>query len=299
MTALSADEYAAVFQMDLHAADARSARTRQTASGQVGISDLGRCQEHTRRIIAQLPATDAPATAAAFMGHAAHDKIEAARHAANPQLQFNRRVTLTLPNGAEVPGTIDECDPDEPSVTDWKSKDGLADIIKEGSTRQQRWQRHGYYAALVQAGEVPVEGVVRNVYIDRSGQDERVHVEQEPYDPSVLVEMSEWLDDVFSAHIHGQEALKEKPRTWCRRFCQFYSACRLGEVEEADLTNDPLASAVDRYAAAVADAKEAEQRKAELRPLVLGVTGFTAKSRIQSTKTNKGAGSWRVEVSAL
>ncbi len=179
------------------------------------------------------------------------------------------------------------------------SKDGLAVVRRQGADRQQRWQRHGYYAALVQAGVLPPEGIVRNVFLDRSGKDDRPHVEQEPYDPSVLDEMAAWLDEVVDAHKAGHEALKEKPRTWCRSYCQWYSACRLAEVDAPLLFDAALAEKVDGYYAADRDEKEAKQRKEELREFVEGVTGFTRTARIQSTWVNKGSsGGWRVEVSA-
>lgn len=219
MTVLSADDYAAITSMDLHALDLTHPRTRQALSGQVGISDLGKCQEQTRLLIGQQQPTDSPSTWAAQVGTALHDKWAAARAAGNPRLMHNVKVELTLPNGLVVPGTADEVDPDEPSVTDAKTKNGLAVVRRQGADRQQRWQRHGYYGALVQAGILPAEGIVRNVFLDRSGKDDRPHVEQEPYDPTVLDEMAAWLDEVVDAHKAGHEALKEKPRTFCRSYC--------------------------------------------------------------------------------
>lgn len=298
MTVLSADDYAAITSMDLHALDLTHPRTRQALSGQVGISDLGKCQEQTRLLIGQQQPTDSPSTWAAQVGTALHDKWAAARAAGNPRLMHNVKVELTLPNGLVVPGTADEVDPDEPSVTDAKTKNGLAVVRRQGADRQQRWQRHGYYGALVQAGILPAEGIVRNVFLDRSGRDDRPHVEQEPYDPSVLDEMSAWLDEVIDAHKAGHEALKEKPRTFCMRYCQFYSMCRLPEVDAPLLFDAALAEKVDDYYAADRDEKEARQRKEELREFVEGVTGFTSTARIQSTWVNKGSGGWRVEVSA-
>lgn len=290
---MTPDEYAEEFTASLVIADASSDRTAQSMSGQVGVSDLGWCQEYVRRLIVQAPRTDSPFSMAAVVGNWADKGIKSARELVRPELLLDVPLTVTLPNGAKVPGTADEIDPDEPAVTDYKSKDkrGLAAIRRGTSTRTNRWQRHNYGAAAIQAGLVPEQGlVVRNVWMDRSGREKKPHVEQEPFSWDVVAEASAWLDEVLDAVKHGETARKEPPRHECRDYCPFYTACRRDEVEVGPITNPRLVEAVNLYGEASDQAKDAKAVMDALRDEVEGLTGRTDRYELVSTKVNKGRG---------
>lgn len=297
MSALSAEDYAATFSADLAAADRSAPRSLLSASGQVGISDLGGCSEKVRRMIAKTPATDSPSGRAAMIGNALDRMFKTARQKANPHLLFDVPVQLTLPNGAVVPGTVDEVDPDEPSATDYKSKDGLADVRKAGPDLQNRFQVHNYYAALIQAGTVPEGGVVRLIYFDRSGSDPNDVVFQEPFSWAVVKQSSDWLEAVIEAHKAGDEASKDRPRPFCRRFCEFFSTCRGPELAAGTISIPRIAQMVNLYAEADEMQKQGTAIKAALRDDLAGVTGRTDKAELVSTSVNgKGGPSWRLEV---
>jgi hypothetical protein len=78
------DDYAADFTSSLRVADATTARSLQSASGQVGISDLGFCQEYVRRLVTRSPRTDAPAGLSARVGNYVDEGIKRDRAAARP-----------------------------------------------------------------------------------------------------------------------------------------------------------------------------------------------------------------------
>jgi hypothetical protein len=290
MTALSPDEYAAQFEASLRVADASTSRTIQSVEGVIGISDLGYCQEQTRRTITKAPRTDSPKSLAAMIGNWVDYGVKAAREATSDVL-LNVPLIVKLPNGAEIPGTADEIDPDEPAVCDVKTKHSLAAIRRGHATQQNRWQKHLYGAAAIQAGIVKEDGlVVRNVWLDRSGRDHKPHVEQEPFSWDVVGEASAWLDDVMQAVLNDSEALKEPPRNECRDWCVFYTACRGPEVELGPITNPRLAGAVDMYAQAAEDKRLAESIMDALGPDVENVSGRTEQAEIVSTQVNRKTG---------
>jgi hypothetical protein len=175
-------------------------------------------------------------------GTAIHDLHAAARAAYNPRLIVNRKLTVTLPSGLEIPGTPDEIDPDEPSVTDLKTVDDEGDLHvlrREGSSEQQRFQRHLYYLAAHQAGLVPAEGIVRNVWVDRAGQDDLPYVEQEPFSMAVVHDADRWITDTLYAAKHGEEVPRDKHYDWCRKFCEFFTHCRAGQAHADFVVTDP------------------------------------------------------------
>lgn len=235
----SADEYAASFVASLDLYDALRPRTQQR---EMGVSSVGLCASYAGFKLAGAEPTDAPVSRQAAMGSAAHDLIAAARKAFKPELLTGVEVEVTLPSGIVLVGHPDEVDPSEPSVTDAKTVADEAALIalrRTGSSLQQRFQRHLYYLGCAQAGLVPPAGTVRNVWTDRSGQAEWVHVEQEPFDMAIIHDADRWLGDVAYAVEHGEETPRDKHYTWCQRFCEFFSACRAGQTHSDLIISDP------------------------------------------------------------
>lgn len=304
---LSPEDYAHGFQFDLAAHDLLSDRSRHADDGGIGASSFG-CREEMRRTLAKVPATDSPDKMSALIGSYIDAGIRQARAAANPNLQFGLKLSVTLyPQVAGKPGFTfpvnpDELDPDEPSCTDYKTKDGLAAIRRGFVEDQARFQRHLQYLAAHQAGLVPPEGVVRNVFIDRSGSDQRVHVEQEPFSWAVIEEATEFLNDALYAAKHGEEAFKDRPRVFCKNFCRWFSDCRGAEIEIEEITDPDLAARVDAVGDARAAAKvETAVADALLNDGLRGLTGRTDRYSIVSKWVNsvKQEPHWRVELEEL
>lgn len=309
---IAPDEYAQAFTWDLHAADLLSERSRHADDGGIGASSFG-CREEMRRTIAKVPVTDSPGKMAALIGSYIDSGVKQARLAANPNLiipGLNAPASLpcklypALLRGEPfvLPVSPDEIDPDEPSCTDLKSKNGLAAIRRGFVEDQARFQRHLQYLAAHQNGLVPPDGVVRNVFIDRSGQDQEVHVEQEPFNLTVIEEATEFLNDALYAARHNEEAMKDRPRIFCKSFCAWFTDCRGSEIEVEAITDPDLAARVDAVGEARARAK-AEQAVADalLNDGLKGLTGRTARFQIVSKWINseKQTPHWRTELEEI
>lgn len=305
---MNADTYADGFAAALRAWDATRPRHAQRAAGTLGVSDLGGCREHARRVLAGDPATDSPESLAAQIGTAIHAEITEARRWANPDLLCGEELTATLPSGTVLVGHPDEIDPAEPSVTDYKTVDydGLARVRRYGSSDQQRFQRHLYYLAAHQAGLVPPDGTVRNVWVDRSGRDPNPHVEQEPFNPEVVAAADSWLADVLYAIRHGEETLRDRHYDWCRSYCEFFTACRTPTSAQVQEVTDPqLVSAAETFLEAGELRREWERVEAsarrDLEPLQNGADGDVAVAhagdlRVRWTMIHGTRPHWRLAV---
>lgn len=274
---LSPDDFAAQFAYDLHTHAISGPRAAQTFDGQIGASDFT-CRQRMMFILAKRTPTDSPSKWAAFVGSALDREITAARAAANPALLFQQRLTVTLPSGAKIPVTPDEIDPDEPAVTDYKSKNTLALVRRTVSDEPARIQRHLQYLACLQNGVIGTDaGVVRNVYVDRSGADDRPHVEQEPFNPQIIDLADSFYTDALYAAEHGEDAWRDQPRNWCERFCPWFTACRADDRADTDrAVLDPrIGQAAAAYLQAAEAEREAKALKAALREQLEGVEGRT------------------------
>lgn len=235
----SPDDYAASFMASLDTYAAMRARSRQRG---LGVSDIGYCSSKALYKLQGISPTDAPAGRQAEMGHAAHELAAAARAAFKPHLLIERALTVTLPSGLVLPGHADEIDRDEPSVTDLKTvgtEDDLFALRRTGSTEQQQYQRQLYYLGAHQAGLVPAEGIVRNVWIDRAGQADWCYVEQEPFSMDVVHQADRWISDVLYAQEYDEEATRDHHYDHCRTFCQFFTHCRAGQARADLVITDP------------------------------------------------------------
>lgn len=237
---VSPDEYAASMSASLDVYQSMLPRTLQS---ELGVSSLGHCASEALYLLQQVPASDAPVARQALFGNAAHAMIGAARLAFKPHLLIETEVEATLPSGVRIKGHVDEIDPQEPSVTDYKTVADEADLValrRTGSSEQQRYQRHVYAYLAIQAGLLPEQGViVRNVWLDRAGQVSEPYVEQEPFDMAVVHAADRWLEGVRYAAEHGEEAPRDKHHDWCKRFCQFFTHCRQGTAHADYTVTDP------------------------------------------------------------
>jgi hypothetical protein len=288
---MDADSFAAEVAFGLEAADLLKPRSVQSADGKIGISEMMACREYLRRLVIQAPRSDSPPGTAARIGTYVHEGVTAALAEAHPDWRFDVALTLRLPTGLEVPGHADILIPDGaaggPALVDVKTKSSLALIRRTGPDPAHIAQVTGYYQAAVQAGLLPAHGAIRLLYVDRSGADERlaaqpsalsgVHVWQSDYDPAVLNEATERLSDVTYAVLHHEEASRDQPREWCRRFCPFVSDCRSDDpVIERTVTDPHRAEQIAQLVQARQSKKVAEAVEKTAKVELAGVDGATA-----------------------
>lgn len=270
---MNADEFAADWTHDLRAWQDNSPRSAQKDLGLIGASDFD-CREKMRRVMLRLPETDYVHKWSAYVGTAIDKENKLARAAAKPHLILDAEWPVNL-NGFVFNVHPDEADPTEPSVTDAKSKDGLALVRSKLEKDPNRIQRHLQYHAGVQNGVLPAEGITRNVYVDRSGDDPTVHVEQEPYNLDVVAQAESILEDVLYAIANDETASQDRPRNWCEQFCPFFSDCRGSEIRQEVIEDESVITLVEAYSANHALIKDAAQLEEELKRALRGVGGET------------------------
>lgn len=298
---MNAEDYAAHLMWDLDAHASASPRSQQALRGEIGASDLGFCRERTRRVLTHAVPTDVPDKWSAILGNYIDAGVKAARQASErPGLMHDVRLQVTLPSGYTLWCSLDELDTEEPAYNDVKTKDGLALIRRTTAGDQPRYQRHVCYYAAHQNGLVPAEGIVRNIFLDRSGNDRHPHVEQEPFDMNVVLEADAWLSDAVYAAQHAEEAMKDAPRPVCERFCEFFTACRLREdsAEQEYLTGH-RARILAEMVAAKKRRDEAAAVYDEARLQLMGTTGRSDRHWIRSTVMNNKSASVRVDVDEI
>lgn len=237
MTARTADDYAARFRTAIDVYEAMRPRTLQR---ELGVSSVGLC--HAQAVWSEMgiTATDAPEGRQAFVGSAIHDRVADAMRNYDTSVLINPELRFTMPSGITLVGHPDEIDAAEPSVTDVKTvstPDEVTAVRRTGASEQQRYQRHLYAYGAIQLGLVPEEGlIVRNVWVDRSGQLIAPYVEQEPFSMAVVREADLWLESVQYTVDHPEEEVsRDKHYDWCSRFCEFFSHCRQG-TDQPDMT---------------------------------------------------------------
>lgn len=284
---LSPEEYAEGFLLDLVVDDMLSDRSQQADRRELGVSDIGKCREYVRLFLDGVPYSDQPKATAARLGSYIHQGALTARRNAQPHLLIEQTVQVTLPNGMTVKGHADEIDPVACEVTDLKTSDGLGVVRRVGADGQQRFQRHLYGWGAWQAGLFgdihPSQVTVRNIWLDRSGGDDRAHVEQEPLSKDVLNEAVEWLYEVEEARTEGREAPKDQQVEWCRSFCPFATACRGEEDTSTSIFEPRTVEAVDLYAEGHRLMKEGEQLKEAARAVIGEVQGSTGRHVVKRT----------------
>lgn len=244
--ALADSLYAAI-----QTATTSTARSQQAREFRIGVSDLGFCQERTRRMLGgETPGeTD---MILAWIGTVLGDAAEDAFIAANPTWVKQSEVEVIMkvlvngePYQVVIPGHPDVINPAEGILLDVKTDDGLADVERNGPTKSHLFQRNLYAVGAYEAGLFsPLIGLddirVGNVWIDRAGRDKRLHVNLRPLDLDVVDEARTWLEDVIYAHVNNEPAEKTPPRDMCAVVCGFYEVCRLFDTDVSGLLDDPV-----------------------------------------------------------
>lgn len=271
-----------------------SDRSLQSAEFQFGVSDLGWCAEKSRRMLdRQVPDDEDLLTA--FLGTAIGEGFEKAVKQKDPDAIIQSEVEVVLVGETReyrLTGHPDIILPSEGLLLDGKTKFGLNAIARTGPGPSHQYQRHCYAKGAHAAGmfgDLPLEEVkVGNVYIDRSGQEKRVHVQIEPYSEEMVRHATEWLDGVVYAFVNGEEAEKEPPREMCAVTCGFYRTCRAFDTDvEGLLTDATVLTAVEMMNEARALEKQAKTMKAEAQHSLKGISGSTGTHTVRWVHINE------------
>jgi hypothetical protein len=294
---MTPEEYRRTFVRDLRKFNDSTDRAASKAAGNIGASDFD-CRERMRFIMERHPETDETQNWAAFVGSALDEGVMQARALGSPHLLFKMSLPVTL-STRQGPYTFyltpDEIDLDEPSVTDWKSKNGLQAVRRKLVEDPNRRQRHLQALAVLQAGMAEEKDlIVRNIMVDRSGADPVPHVEQEAFSREVIAEAETFLSDVMYARENDERASQDRPRNFCERYCPFVTACRGDEINYVPIFDPYQVAMIEAFYEAKTLEDEAAQLRDELKPFLVGLTGVTESGyRIKTTNVNKRTGSYQ------
>lgn len=273
---LSPDEYAEQMRLMVREYDQSRPRSIQSANHQLGVSDVGGCPQYAVLMTRQEPFTDSPEVWPAIVGTAVHSSLEQARNLIDPDIVTDASVTVVMPNGVTLTGHPDALDPDENSITDDKTADGLGVVGRKGPSRKQRWQVAMYAKGAVDEGLLQPDPIIRIVWWDRSGADSVPVVwQQQGYDLEVA-EATEWLDDVMYAVKHGEDAAKTPPLEWCAKCCPFYTGCRVDDLPEVDgpITDEQVVDALEVYQEGKLLEREAKKMTGSAKAVLDGHSGI-------------------------
>lgn len=283
-------DYAIAVEAALTAYMDNSARSIQAQEGRLGPSDIGFCRQKAVLMTKGVEATDSSPKWAAAVGTAIHNYVETALHEMFPKWLLgsidNLSVTASLPSGAKISGHPDIVILDQNTVLDIKTVDGFEWVKREGTSQQHKYQRHLYALGCIQEGmfddSKPI--YVGNVYLDRSGKEQKPLVLIEEFDPTLTDEIDSWVQDVIYAVQNNEDASRDIPSAVCERICSHFTACRGGmAVHEGgeQIVDGELLSAVDMYVEARDMAKRADQMKKEAASRLFGVNGATDKWQVR------------------
>lgn len=293
--ALTGKQMSSVLSTVLTAVMDNTARSEQKDAGQIGFSDLGFCQNKAVLTIRQTPPSDERKQLwKAIVGAALHDYIEKAFGQVWEDwlIEYGRDdgnevLVAKFANGAEVPGTPDIIAPEMNSILELKSKDGFATVKRQGIPRNHRFQTYAGALAAIQRGLIDGSKPVHLywVYLDRSGEEAEPWVEHEEYDPKVLEEIVEWIDDVIYARTNEEEGAKEIPASVCINICEHFGNCR-GSLPVGDpkvITDEAQLNAIEMHLEGKQLEKDGKEMVKAARKHLLGVNGSNGSHQVRTT----------------
>lgn len=283
-------DYGALISAALRAYSDRSDRSIQSDRGILGPSDIGFCRQKAVLMTRGVEPTDSTPIMPAAIGTAMHNYTEAALKEMFPTWLLgsidNITVTATLPSGATISGHPDIIIPEDNTLLDLKTKDGLEWAKREGASQSNKYQRHLYVLGAIAAGLLddtkPI--YVGNAFLDRSGKEELVITDTSEFDPTLTDEIDGWITDVIYAVKNNEDSSRDVPSAVCERICSHFTACRGGMTmnEGGEIIEDAtLLSAVDMYTEARDMEKTAKQMKDEASAVLFGVNGTTGKWQVR------------------
>lgn len=261
-------------------------RTQQSTARVLGMSEMGGCREYIRATIAGDPKGFVdPLKWPAFLGTAIGDKMENILAGYGYITQEEVRVRLPK-TGIEVGGHLDFRDAN--SVGDFKTKDGVDDIVRDGPSFKEKAQISGYLVGLVQQGKLGVEATGHLVYIDRSGRDNEPYVWSISYPDALLVleAVDERLLEVATALTTGlsQSYLRDEPESWCYNVgCPFYKACWDGYTPTGKIEHERELENIAKFVQARAESKASDNIRRTYREELRGVSGVVERGPHRGT----------------
>ena len=279
----------------------RAPRTAQSDAFIIGMSEIGACRSYLLNMFKETPRDEeVDPKWPAFVGTALGDRLEAAL---SDQFGYRTQVafTTTLPSGRQVPGHCDVLSKD--AVWDFKAKDGLEAVRKDGFTFRERVQIMGYLVGAIQNGHLPEDALAILVAVDRSGRNPEPYVWVSELDLDLLAEAEERLSEVEWAFVNSEEVPRDEPIAWCAVACPFFSTCRM-EHQPSGLVDDPgHLTSLDLYVAGRELKKQGEQMMDEAKRDLEDVNGSTGELVVRHTWINETvvesyprAGYWRMDV---
>lgn len=281
-----------------------SARSQQSSQGKIGMSDLGFCRQKALLMLKGVPQSDPDNVFAAQIGTAIHDYYQTALRQMFPDWIIEKeQLTCRFPGGYEVPGTPDWIVPEYNAIVDLKTVDGTQKIRRYGVSQSQRYQRHGYALAAMQAGLLDKDRPVwvANYFVDRSAREKSPYFTFEEYDPTLTDEINEWISDVVYAARQGEDASRDIPSAVCAQICSHYTACRGGlEVHDGnEIIDDAETIAfVNLVVEGKALKKEGDLKYEEGRANLVGINGVTPTHQIRWVEVGS-KGTMRLDVDEI
>lgn len=289
------EEYAAGFEMALRIADSGSLRGAQSDGGLLGASDAGRCTNKAVYTVKQTPPSNVVKKGKALVGTALHAVWLPHLQALNPHLLIEHSLTVTLPSGRQIPVHPDIIDPAEPSVTDLKTVGDLAYVRRAGVGEDRQMQRALYYLAAHQAGLVPLEGTVRNLFVSMTDSDD-IYVQQEPFSMEWIEKADEWFGTVAYHVEHDEEGARDAQPHFCERFCPWFDVCKPPLMDAmGQLSSPALREAVQVTHEAIEERKRWEKVEKDGKTKLAGISGRADDLMVISTWVNTGKGYWRTD----
>lgn len=298
----SPDEVAGIVVAAYSGQSMNSARTQQAQANILGPSDLGGCRAKLAHNFMETPRKERETPPwAAFVGTWVGEGLEKAYVAARPDSVAQRRIEVDLPSGRHTAGNVDVLDP-EVGVLDFKSQDGLAAVQHDGPPFKHVAQIMCYLLGAIQMGLLPEDAQWHLVYVDRSGKEAEPYVVSGQFEPEVIVEMEERIDEAQHAALFRTEAPRDEPAQLCARFCEFYEACRGDWQPEGIIDDLDTVKAAERYARGLELVKQGEALKKSAKEDLAGVQGSTGSVVVRNVWVNGGVvtsnrkGYWRLDV---
>jgi hypothetical protein len=265
-----------------------SARSQQTREGLLGPSDLGSCRSYVKHVLTDAPRverTEPPLEA--FVGTWVGEGLEQAFVAARPQSIKQVRLSGTLPSGRKPrPGHADLSDP-EFGVIDFKGRDGLETIRRDGPPFKNLAQIMTYLLFAIQMGYLEDDAKWNLVYFDRSGKEKTPVVFSGGLDMDIIHVMESRLDDAQYAALHGEEAPRDEPITFCAQYCEYFEHCRPDANPEGMIDDFDQVAAAEMYLEGKALATKGERMKDEAKARLKGVQGSTPTAVVRWVHTNE------------
>lgn len=286
-------DFATLFGEAIKAGMENSPRTQQSRAGRIGPSDIGFCRNKTVLTIKEVQPSNSSPSWAAAVGTAIHEWTGQQLKDMFPDWIIpmpedgdKYRVTAHLPRtGAEITGTPDTVIPKYNAVLDTKTKDGLLEARRYGSSQNNKMQLHLYAKGCLEAGLLdpsrPV--IVGNVFIDRSGRELTPYVDAYLYEEAYIDEIEDWVEDCIYAVRNGEEGSRDIPASRCEKFCEFFTACRgsLPMHDPEPIVDPEIVHGIDMFVEGAALIKQGNALKREAKSILDGVNGSDGRFQVR------------------